>query len=173
MAADFKTKYPSTSSVTITISLASLASSSTLLAGQESTSVDNTTNLDEDHIISGVVMVGTTPTANTRIEVWAVAPRSIASGTPTWPDVFDGTDSAETITNAGVKSGVCKLVASIPVPAATSNVGYEFNGGSIADLFGRMPPFYVLFVTHNTGVALNATGGNHVIHYERVQSQSV
>jgi hypothetical protein len=172
MAADIRVKYPATSTTAVTISLASLATSSTWLAGQESTAVENS-NDDLDHAVSGVIMVGTTPTANTIIEVWAYSARSISSGTPTYPDVLDGTDSAETITNAGVKYGMLRLVASLPVTATTSNVGHEFPPTSIATLFGYMPQFWGLFVTHNTGVNLNSTAGNHVIHYERVQAQTV
>lgn len=172
MAADIRIKYPSTSTTAVTISLASLATSSTWVAGQESTAVENS-NDDLDHAVSGVIMVGTTPTINTIIEVWAYSAQSITTGTPTYPDVFDGTDSAETITNVGVKGGILRLVASLAVTATTSNVGYGFAPTSIASLFGYMPQFWGLFVTHNTGVNLNATGGNHVIHYERVQAQTV
>jgi len=172
VAADIRTKYPSTSTTALTITLASLATSSTWLAGQESTAVENS-NDDLDHLVSGVIMVGTTPTINTVIEVWAYSYRTISAGTPTYPDVLDGTDSAETLTNAGVKGGALRLVASLAVTATTSNVGYEFAPTSIASLFGAMPQFWGIFVTHNTGVNLNATGGNHIIHYDRIQAQTV
>lgn len=171
--ADIKTNYPSASSIAIAISLAALATSSTLLAGQESTAVDNTTNKDLDHLVSGQITVGTTPTINTIIEVWAYSYQTIAAGVPTYPDVLDGTDSVETLTNSGVKFGSLRLVASISVPATTSNVVYPFAPKSIASLFGAMPQFWGIFVTHNTGVALNATAGNHIIHYNRIQAQSV
>ncbi len=173
MAADIRTQYPSTSTTALTISLASLATDASLLTGRESTAVDNTTFEDIDHLVSGVITVGTTPTANTLIQVWAYAYRTITTGTPTYPDVFDGTDSAETITNSGVKGALLRLVASIDVIATTSNVGYEFPPTSIARLFDQMPQFWGLFVTHNTGVNLNSTAGNHVIHYNRIQAQTV
>lgn len=172
MAADIKTKYPSTSSVALTLGLGSLASDTNLLAGRESSAVDNTTNLDLDHMVSGTIMTGTSPTVSTTIEVWAYAPYRTASGTPTYPDVLDGTDSAETLTSANVKSSMLRLVAAITVDA-TSNRAYYFAPVSIAALFGGMPKFWGLFVTHNTAVALNATAGNHVIEYERIQAQTV
>lgn len=171
--ADIQILYPSNSTTALTIDLSSLATSSTWLAGRESTAVDNTTNLDLDHLVSGVITVGTTPTVNTTIEVWAYSYQSIASGTPTYPDVLDGTDSAETLTSVGVKSAMLKLVATLWVSATTSNVAYPFAPVSIANLFGQMPQFWGIFVTHNTGVNLNATGGNHVIHYNRIQAQTV
>lgn len=170
--ADIKTKYPSTSSVALTLGLASLASDTNLLAGRESTAVDNTTNLDLDHIVSGVITTGTSPTVSKIIEVWAYASYKTAAGTPTYPDVLDGTDSAETITSANIKNSALRLVATITVDA-TSDRAYPFAPVSIASLFGSMPKFWGLFVVHNTAVNLNATAGNHGIEYERIQAQTV
>jgi len=173
MASDIKTKYPSTSSVAITATgIASLASDTTLLSGWELAAVDNTANLDIDHLVSGMITTGTTPTVSTRIEVWAYASWKTASGTPSYPDVLDGTDSAETLTSSNVKNGMLRLVASLTVDATTARA-YYFAPVSIASLFGAMPKFWGLFIVHNTAVALNATGGNHVIEYERIQAQTV
>jgi hypothetical protein len=171
---DIKIKYPATSSVALTIGLASLADDNTnKIAGRESTAVDNTTNLDLDHLLSGLITVGTSPTADRQIEIWAYAARSISAGTPTYPDVLDGTDSAETMTSRNVLLSALRLVASITVDS-TSNRGYDFAPVSIAQLFGgALPPFWGLFVVNCTGVALHATAGNHVIHYERIQGQTV
>lgn len=170
--ADIKSKYPSTSSAALTITLASLASDTNLLAGRESNAVDNTSNMDVDHLVSGTIMTGTSPTAGAKIEVWAYASMKTASGTPTYPDVLDGTDSNETITSANVKNPMLRLVAVLTVDS-TSNRAYYFAPVSIAQLFGGMPKFWGLFVVHNTSAALNATGGNHVIEYERIQFQTV
>lgn len=170
--ADIKIKYPSTSSVAVTLSPASLASDTTLLAGRASTAVDNTVNLDLDHIISGFITTGTTPTVSTTIELWAYAPISIAAGTATYPDSITGSDAAKTMTSANVKYAALRLISSITIDS-TSNRAYPFAPVSIASIFGSMPSFYGLFTVHNTGVALNATAGNHVIHYQRIQSQTV
>jgi hypothetical protein len=172
--ADIKTKYPSTSTVALTISLASLASDTTnFTAGRESTAVDNTTNLDLDHLLSGVIRAGTTPTAGNRIEVWVYAPRSIASNVPTYPDVFDGTDSAETVTSRNVLFSALRLAHTIIVDATTDR-DYFIPPISIASLFGGvLPQFWGVFVVNATGQALNATGGNHILHYNRIQSQTV
>lgn len=174
--ADIKTKYPSTSSVAVTISLASLASGAAgvFTAGQESTAVDNTTNLDVDHLVSGKIRVGSgTVTASRSINVYAYAPISITSGTPTYPDVLDGTDSAETFTSANVMNSSVQWVATITVDA-TSSRDYFFAPVSIASLFGgQLPPFWGLFVAHDTGTGLSTTAGDHVIHYTRVQAQTV
>lgn len=174
MAADIKSKYPATSTVALTATLASLPTSSTLLVGREATAVDNTTDLDVDHILSGKITTGTSPTVGTKIEVWAFAPTTRASGTPTWPQSATGSDAALTLNSDNAKAaGWLKLVAAMYVDS-TSNRAYEFGGVSVAMLFGGvMPPTYDLFVTHSTGVNLHATGGNHSLNYERIQAQTV
>lgn len=169
---DIKIKYPSTSSVALTFGVASLASDTNLLAGRESNAVDNTANVDLDHVVSGFVTTGTTPTVSTTIEIWAYASYKTATGTPSYPDVLDGSDSAETITSANVKNAMLRLAASITVDN-TSNRTYYVAPVSIRELFGFMPKFWGLFLVHNTGAALNATAGNHVFEYERIQAQTV
>ena len=170
-----KTSYPSTSSVDITITLASLVSgaSGVFTAGQESTAVDNTTNNDLDHLLSGKITTGTTPTVSRSINVYAYANLSSSAGTPTYADVLDGTDSVETFTSANVQANAVKFVASITVDA-TSDRAYYFGPVSVASIFGGiLPKFYGIFVAHDTAVNLNATGGNHKISYERIQGQTV
>jgi hypothetical protein len=172
MAADIKTKYPVTSTVALTITLASLASDTNLLAGRQSTPVDNTTNLDLDHKLSGVIMTGTTPTVSTTIEIWIFAPRKVVTGTPTYPDSFSTADANRSSTSANVKYSAMKLAAVITVDA-TSNRAYDIAPISIAQLFGgTLPEFWGVWVVHNTAAALNATGGNHELHYERVIAQT-
>lgn len=173
MASTIKSLYPSTSSVALTLTLASLATDSSLLAGRASTAVDNTTNVDLDHLVSGFITSGTTPTANTYIEVWAYASYQTASGTPTYPDSITGSDAAKTMTSLGIKGSALRPVASMLVDSTTSNRAYPFAPVSIASLFGSMPKFWGIFVVQSTGVALNSTGGNHVITYERSQAQTV
>ena len=160
--ADLKLSYPAASDLTIT--LASLGSDTNLLTGRESATIDNSTNLYLDYLISGKITAGTSPTAARSIEVWAVGSWD---GT-NWPDVFDGTESAETITSADIKASVCRFVAAMAT-ANTSDRTYHFGPVSIAAAFGgTLPPKFVLFVTHSTGVALNSTAGNHQIRIQPV-----
>ena len=160
--ADLKLAYPAASDLTIT--LASLASDTSLLTGRESATIDNSSNLYLDYLISGKITTGTSPTASRSIEVWAVGSWD---GT-NWPDVFDGTESAETITSSDIKASVCKFIAAMAT-SATSNVTYHFGPVSLAAAFGGvLPPKVVLFVTHSTAVALNATAGNHQIRLQPV-----
>ena len=160
--ADLKLSYPAASDLTIT--LASLASDTNLLTGRESATIDNSTSLYLDILVSGKITAGTSPTASRSIEVWAVGSWD---GT-NWPDVFDGTESAETITSADIKSSVCRFLAAMAT-ANTTDRTYHFGPVSLASAFGgTLPPKVVLFVTHSTGVALNSTAGNHQIRLQPV-----
>ena len=160
--ADLKLAYPAASDLTIT--LASLASDTSLLTGRESATIDNSSNLYLDYLISGKITTGTSPTTARSIEVWAVGSWD---GT-NWQDVFDGTESAETITSSDIKASVCRYLAAMAT-SATSNVAYHFGPVSLAAAFGGvLPPKIVLFVTHSTAVALNATTGNHQIRIQPV-----
>ena len=83
---------------------------------------------------------------------------------------MDGTDSAETLTSAGVGQGFLKLLAVLNVDSTTSDRAYEFGPVSVAAAFGgTMPSRWSLFVVHDTGVALNSTAGNHEFNYQGVE----
>lgn len=171
--ADIKVKYPASSanSVAITCAVTSLASS-TAYAGRASTAVDNTTNVDLDHLVSGSIKLGTTPTADKTVSVYAYAPTKIVSGTPTYPDSITGTDAAKTMTSAYVAQASLVWLWSGKTDATTGRV-LDMPPRSIAQAFGAMPPFWGLFVTHDSGVALDSTSGNHFFHYHRIQGQTV
>lgn len=162
------TKTAYAASATITCSVASLGSSSTFVAGQESNVIDNTSNLYDDVLLAGQCTTnGTTNvTASTEIRVYVF---SVLDDGPTYPDVMDGTDSAETITTAGVGQGFLKLAAIMTVDAVTQSRNYAFGMVSVAQLFGGIMPLkWGLFVTHNTGQILHATAGNHFFKYTGV-----
>jgi hypothetical protein len=159
-------------SVTITIAPENVATSSTFVAGVESGAISNISNLDLDHLVSGTWMSGTTPTTSTQVQIWVVAPYSDdLAGTALWPDVFDGTSSAETVTSQGVLQGLGRLAAVLNVDSNTSNRAYYCAPFSVAALFGGvLPSQYVLFIAHNTGVNSNSTNTNFVWKYLRVQA---
>lgn len=147
--------YVASSAVTIT--LASLATDANLLTGRESTAIDNSSNLYLDYLLAGKIRTGTSPTASKEIRVYVVG----MMDDTTWPDAFDGTDSAETVTT---RDSECRLAA-IMATTSVSDTDYHFGPVSVASLFGGVcPRKFVVFVTHNTGVNLNSTGGNHAIY---------
>lgn len=157
MPNDILVKYAT--STTLTCSVESLASDTALLSGVESSVIDNTTAGYEDYLISGQVKAGTSPSATRQIEVWAVAWNGTA-----WPLPFDGTASSLAIPVAEVKAAVCKPIAIMATTNTTDRV-YYFSGASLRQAFGGvLPSKSVLFVAHNTGVPLNASG-----HEFRVQ----
>jgi len=171
--AALKILYPQSNadSIAITITLASLASS-TAWAGRASTAVNNTSNLDLDHIVSGKIKLGTSPTVSKTVQVYAYAAQSIASGTPTYPDGITGSDAAKTMTSASVAYACLRFLWAGTTDATTGLV-LEMPPISIAQVFGCVPPYWGLFVVHDSGVNLDSTGGNHAMQYQRIQAQSV
>lgn len=160
---DIKLVYGTAADVTIT--LASLPTSSTKLVGREGTAIDNTSLLALDYLFSGKITTGTSPTTAKTIEIWVIPSWD---GT-TWPGVFDGTDSAETLPSAEVKVALCRVLAISISINATSDTTYEFAGISIAALFGGVvPPKFTFFVTHDSAVDLNSTAGNHQLRIQPV-----
>jgi len=156
--ANQKIEYAASSVLTIT--LASLATDSSLLTGVESDAVDNSSNKYLDYLISGKITTGTSPTTAKQIEVHVIGLMEDS----TYPDVFDGTGSAETISSAGTKNAICRTVAVIST-VNTSDKTYWFGPTSVAACFGgSLPKKFVVFVTHNTAVNLNSTSGNHAIY---------
>lgn len=141
----------------------SLATSSTWLAGYEWFIIDNTTELAIDYFVDLVIRVGTTPTANTEIRVYLAG----SYDGSTYPDVLDGTPSAETVTSAGVRDSFLKLAGVGVVDATTSDRDYpiQFN---VASFFPSPPKKIAVFVTHNTGVNLNSTAGNQKYAYSPI-----
>jgi hypothetical protein len=153
--------------VTGTFTLASLATSSTLLVGRECTAFDNAaTDLAIDCLVGGKITTGTSPTAAKQIEIWCAASYD---GT-TYTASATGADAA--LTTTAESKSLLKLVTIIPTNS-TSNVTYAWGPFSIAQLFGgTMPRKWNLFVTHNTAVNLHATAGNHELKYTPIKYQS-
>ena len=129
--ADIRLAYDTSFNATIT--LANLVFDVNLLQGRESAAITNSSGY-LDYLISGKITNGTSPGAGV-IEVWAVGS---VDGT-TWPDVFDGTDSAETVSSTSVKNEVCKLVSSIANYNVSSYAQY-FGPISLASIFGGTLP---------------------------------
>jgi hypothetical protein len=163
--ADIKLAYAADAAFTIT--LASLATSATWVAGREATSVSNGTNKYLDYEITGKITTGTTPTSGD-IRLYGVKP---INDTPTWPDVFDGTDSAETVTNTSILDKIVTLWSS--GNTTTSDIAYPIISAlTLAQAWGFVPDNFTIFVAHSTVAALNATGGNHEINYRGVYATS-
>jgi hypothetical protein len=158
--ANVKLAYAASTAMTIT--LASLASSSTFLVGRESTAIVNTTDLYVDgRIMVKITTSATAPTVDTEIRVYGVQP---LDDTPTWPDTMTGSDAGRTVTNAYILDSAFILLGATAVSAATA-VGYPIRTLTLAEAFGFVPKRFSVYVTQNTGQTLHATAGNHAIVY--------
>ena len=133
--------------------LDSLASSASWVAGFESNVITNTAN---DVLLAGRFKANNTAPTAGQIQVWV---GGILNDTPTYPDVFDGTASAETVTSIDIRQSILRNVATI-ITDATANRVYEFAPTNVAQFFGGvMPEKWWVFVTHSMVQALNATAG--------------
>ena len=168
------TNYSSTTdSTALTLTLASLASSSSLTVGRESTVIDNTSSKYLDMRVFGQITTGTSPTTAKRIAIYVYAPTKVVSGTFSYPvataTALTGSDAAATF--EAEQRNMLKRGAVITVNA-TSDRAYSFSF-NIAPLFGGWMPLKCgLWVVHETGVNLNSTAGNHWIHYTGMKTDS-
>lgn len=154
------TRAPAWSSTTTgTGGINSLASSSTWVAGYEWFIIDCANAIDV--LVEIVARVGTTPTINTEIRAYLFP---IGDGGTVYPDVFDGTPSAETVTSAGVRDSFMKLAGVGVVDATTSDRDYPINF-NLLSFFPTLPKKVGVFIAHNTGVNLNSTAGNQKYQY--------
>ena len=153
---DIKLAYAASANQTVT-ALNGLAASSTHVAGWESGAIDNTTNLYEDYRVTAKITVESAGVTAGEIRIYLVAPLDDT----TWPDVFDGTESTETVTDTEIRDAICKLGA-VTVNDTTASRVYYLEVPSVAAVFGgNLPKKFVIFITQSTGTTLE-TSGNQV-----------
>ena len=155
----------------LTITLASLATSASRVVGQQSTVVSNATNKFHDVILSGQVTVGTTPTTARQIDVYVFAPIKIATSTASYP-IATTTQLGETDAAATFEIDQLRQLRWLGTLTniATSDRAYSLAPVSIASRFGGVMPIkWGIFVTHDTGVNLNATAGDHWFHWTGIK----
>lgn len=154
------TNYRASSAVTIT--LASLATSSSLTVGRCSASYANGTNKDDFVLPTLKVRSGTSPTSGGSIEFWAFAQRADS----TWPELFtaaySGSDGGFTIVSRDILNAGAVLLGAV-TNDATSARDYVIRGRELAQVFGAVPQNVAFFVVQSTAQALDSTGGNHVL----------
>jgi len=162
--AEIKRKYQASANLTVT-NLASIPTSSTLVAGWLSGIIDNTSDLDLDKLISGKIALGNGATVG-QIALYAVAMLDDSN----WPasaltsGTFgtEGTGAFKDTTN---RDSVAVLVwaAGTRADAGTDDT-YQIALSSLAGAFdGILPAKCVLFLTHSTGVNL-ASSGHQITH---------
>lgn len=170
MAGDLKLKYGTSTAFTQT-NLDGVASSATWVAGWTSGSVNNTSTLAEDYLISGQFQAESSGLAAGEIRVYAYA---AFNDTPTWPDVFsagtEGTEGTATIHDTEVRDGAFVLLWACTTDTTASRF-YPMPPRSIAAAFGQVPPYFAIFATQSTGAALETTGDPNVVWYVPVLRQ--
>lgn len=166
-AGDIKKAYAASSDLTVT-NLNGLAASSTHVAGWESALIDNSTNLYLDYRVTAKITVESAGLAAGEIRLYLVGMLDDS----TWPDVFDGTESAETVTDANVRDAICRLGAITATDTTASQV-YYLECPSVAAVFGGNTPHkFVIFITQSTTTTLETTGNQVTVKgsYETVAS---
>lgn len=150
----------------ITWDLSALGSSSNFTAGRECTVISNSSNY-LDCNITGRFISGTTPTAPGETRIYPITPYE---DTPAWPDVFDGTDSAETVTNTNILDAMTILWSG--TVSTTTNVTYPVtNALTLAQAMGVMPKAFGLFFAHYHTAALKTDAGNtNSFNYQFIQA---
>lgn len=171
MAVTYQLSYRASSTIAVGSSFNALPTSSTRTAGAQTDQYDNTTNLDDDVLLSGSVKMGTSPTAGTQVDIWVFACKDESSA---YPDVITAAGNAtKTLTSENVRNAAGKLLKSIQVDATTGRV-YDFSNESVAALFGGvMPAKFVVFVAHNTAANLDASTSAFVTNALGIKWQGV
>lgn len=152
-AGDVKLAYAASSNLTVT-NLASIATSATWIAGWESGAIDNTSNLYTDYRVTAKITVASSGLSAGEIRLYLVGMLDDS----TWPDVFDGTESTETVTDTEMRDAICRLGAMTLTDTTASDV-YYLEVPSVSAVFGgNMPAKFVVFITHSTGANLASSG---------------
>lgn len=156
---DIKIKY-GTGGQTITITLASLASGS----AQESTALDNATDLFLDALVQIKLKSGASSTSSTGYaNVYA------------YGSVDDGTsyNGNATGTNASITLASPPNLRLIGVIAVVANATTYRGIFSVAAAFGGvLPKKWGIVVENQSGAALDSTGGNHAATYQGIYANA-
>lgn len=170
MAGDIKLKYGTPAALTQT-NLDGIASSSTWVAGWTSGSINNTSVLAEDYLISGQFQVKSSGLSAGEIRCYAYA---AFNDTPNWPDLFsagtEGTEGTATLNDTTIRDSGIILLYQQTTDTDASRI-YVMPPKSIAQAFGSVPPYFALFVAQSTGAALETTGDPNVVWYVPVLRQ--
>src|SRR3990172_6746156 len=146
---------------TLTFTLTTLAHSSTLDLGRQSAVADNTSGADDaiDALVGGIVTTSTTASTARQIEIWSFG--SWDNGSTFSIFAASTVDAARNVSS--VKSNM-KLITIIPTVGGATT--YAWGPFSVAQAYGGvLPTKWGIFLTHNTGVALNAGVGTHNLSY--------
>lgn len=166
MSTTFKPAYGANAAITIT--LTSLANSTSLSTGyRQSAAVDNTTNLYADAHIYGHVQSNVAPTAGNQFSVYLYW--SNDAGT-TYTNNASGADAAYTQpdSDANMTLGAVSICTAVNQP-------FYFRGFSFCQAAGLLflPQKWGIIFKNGSGQALDATAGHHVFSYQGINMQGI
>lgn len=122
------------------------------MAGWESDAIDNTTNGYDDYRIQLHLVTHASNRQAGTIKIYLIGPIDDS----TWPDVFDGTQSAETPTDTEEFDGYAKIARVLDVDN-TASATYDIDIPSAAAVFGyNLPKKFVIYVTGNATTTTTA-----------------
>lgn len=136
---------------TFTITLASLASSA-VGVGRQSTMIDNSLLRYRKVHIFGKITQGTSPTGSTAVYVYKI--KGDKNGTAYRSDGAGASDAAITVLN----SKVIEVGSNLAAPSTGDVIWIDC-------IIEDPGPEFGICVVNSTGVALNATAGNHYLRY--------
>ncbi|MEW6304698.1 MAG: hypothetical protein AB1705_14580 [Verrucomicrobiota bacterium] len=151
MPNEIKDKFSSAAALTIT--LASLGSSST--AGRQSTLVDNSTTRYQKLLIYVKLTLGTSPTGNKAAYVYLIRGDGAATHRS---DGAGASDAAWPASTVAINAQLIGTMVDRSSPATGDVIYGEF-------LVDNPGPEWGIGILHDTGVALNATAGNHHVRW--------
>lgn len=160
-AGDVKKAFLASSNLSVT-SLHSLPSSAAYTAGWESAVIDHSSDLVLDDRLT---FRFTTHASNRQAGAIRIYLFQTLDDTPTYPDVMDGTQSTETLTDDEERDAFAILAREIIVDNTASAV-YDTIVPSVKAVFGgNMPDKYQIYITGNattTTTAQLASSGSQV-----------
>lgn len=156
-----KIAYAASADLTVTALNGAIASSTTWVTGWTSGTIDNTTNLYLDYLVSGKLVAESAGLTAGEVRVYVYAMMDDTN----WPDIFsagtEGTEGAATVHDTNILAGHCRLLWSCPTDTTASQV-YPIAKSSVAALFGGVcPSKFAIYIAHSMVAALE-TAGNQV-----------
>lgn len=158
--ADVKQAYRASSNLTVT-NLHAIASDTGFDSGWTSGTIDNTTNLDLDIVVSAKFTVESAGLAAGEIRMYAYTMLDDTN----WPDLFsagtEGTEGTCTLHDAEMLGSLYPLFTI--VTDTTASRVYEMPQTSVLTKLGFLPRKFALFVSQSTAAALETTGNQVTI----------
>lgn len=163
--ASLKIAYSASSNLTVT-NLHSLAASSSYIAGWGSATVDNTSALDVDHLVSAKFTITSSNNQAGEVRIYII-PLLDDSNYPSVSSGTVGTEGAVAFVDTEERDAAAVLARTLAVDASTGAVIFS-AAFSVASLFGGvLPKKYTVFVTGNAATSTNAqfaASGNQVTY---------